>query len=939
MTSRTEQRITAVDVVHPAAGEVVEVVDGEVLVFALDAAQRRLPLATVTAGGVVAGCEPTAGCRLLATGLPGTVVRRGPLDDGVDRAALLAWAARLGDAAAGGRWPARLIAVAEAGAMVAPGQHIGGGAALQWLRLTGGAATFCGVPGASVGPLDPALPLPRGTWLDAGLRCRVRPVDAPADAADWAAALDLLGRLAMTAALVRREARDRAVVTRLEDRRRESDRASAEAVDALADAVGGEPLVPYVSDERRGAELAAATEVARAAGLVVDDDALERVAADVDSGREPVAALAAACGGRARTVVLRPGWWRREGRPLLVRLEPADGGPDRPGAATWRRGGWHVAEPAEGRETLVDAAVAPRVRPDAVELVAVLPARPTGLADLARLALRGSGGELAVVAGVTAMLAALSFATPFLMGQIAGLFSTSSATAAFVGLFGALLLVVLAGAAWQSVRALALLRARSQAAAVSAGALWERIMRLPSSWHSAHRLGDRSAQAGAVNNASAALPDETVARLLDTATILGSLAAVATTSGAMVAGVALVILLQLAVTFSLLRAVQRRAEQRIDAAAAATGRLVEILRAVNRLRVAGAESRAFLRWAQVQARFSRADQELRRITMAQGVVIAVWPTLALVVVVVVTTATGASFADFVTAQTAATAATTAVAAMALAANGTLIGRQSLRKAVPLLEAVPEGGADGVQPGALQGGIEVRDLVFRYGPDLPPVLDHVSLRVQPGEHVAVVGPSGCGKTTLMRVLLGLEEPESGVITVDGRDLASLDRPAVRRQIGSVLQSSSLLPGTIKDNVDMGRGMRQDEIWAALDAAAVADDVRALAMKMDTPVTDGGGTVSGGQRQRILIARALAGSPRMLVLDEATSALDNLTQAAVVEALEGLRITRIVVAHRLSTIRTADRVIVMSDGRIIDEGTYDELVGRPGVFRDLAERQQA
>jgi ABC-type bacteriocin/lantibiotic exporter with double-glycine peptidase domain len=168
---------------------------------------------------------------------------------------------------------------------------------------------------------------------------------------------------------------------------------------------------------------------------------------------------------------------------------------------------------------------------------------------------------------------------------------------------------------------------------------------------------------------------------------------------------------------------------------------------------------------------------------------------------------------------------------------------------------------------------------------------------------------------------------------------LNRPAVRRQIGCVLQSSTLLPCSIKDNIDLGRAMTRDDIWSALEMAAVADDIRAMAMGLDTPVTDGGGTLSGGQRQRVLIARALAGNPRMLVLDEATSALDNLTQAAVVDALQGLRITRIVVAHRLSTIRHADRIIVMDAGRVQDEGTYDELMSRPGPFRDLAERQQA
>ena len=176
-------------------------------------------------------------------------------------------------------------------------------------------------------------------------------------------------------------------------------------------------------------------------------------------------------------------------------------------------------------------------------------------------------------------------------------------------------------------------------------------------------------------------------------------------------------------------------------------------------------------------------------------------------------------------------------------------------------------------------------------------------------------------------------------MDGKDLNSLDRPAVRRQIGSVLQSSQLISGTIRANLDMGRGFTTEQLFDALAMASIADDVRDMALGLDTPVSDGGGTISGGQRQRLLIARALTGNPRMLVFDEATSALDNITQAAVVDALERLRLTRVVVAHRLSTIRRADRIIVMDAGRIVDSGTYDERVDRPGPFRDLALRQQA
>lgn len=934
--------LTAADAVFPDAGDAYEVVAGQVLVFAQDPGERRIRLTTVGVGELIVGCHRlSSGARMLATGLPGTMVRRLELGPDTPLPALAAWIAKLGSAVAAGRWPRRLLAVDEELTMLAPGEHIGTGRdteRLPWFRMISGTVTLCDEPAAEITARDPALPLPKGTWITTGLRARVVVAAAPADATEWVEPVAAFGQLAVAATVARRARRDAAAVQRLEAREAQSDAAAREAVDLLAAAVGGVERIPMLSDQRRTAELATAADVARAAGLNIDDDALSQAAAEAESGRDPATALADACNARVRPVTLAAGWWHREGNPVVVSVTPMSGGPPVPAAAVWRRG-WTIVDPLTGQRTNVDDVVADRVDRHATEILPVLPPRPSTLNDLLRLALRGSRKEIAVILVVTALLAGLSFVTPFLMGQLANLFVAFAPTSAYLGLFGALLLVVLAGTAWQAVRALAMLRARSKAAAISAGAVWERVMRQKATWHAHHSLGNRSAQATAVNNASAALPDETMARLLDTAMVIGSLAAVATTNSVLLWSLSAVLVAQLLVTLWLLRASARRAGERVEAAATATGRLMEILKSVNRLHVAGAESRAFLRWAQVQAHFARADQRLRRITMVQGLLIAIWPILTLAVVIAATSATSATFGDFVTAQTAATGATMAVAAMTLSANGALVARQSLRQAQPALDSVPEGGGDGAQPGVLSGGLEVQDLVFRYAPELPTVLDNVSFAIAPGERVAIVGPSGCGKTTLMRILLGLEEPESGVITVDGRDLAALNRPAVRRQIGSVLQSSTLLPCTIRENVDMGRSMSQDEIWAALAAAAVATDIREMAMGIDTPVTDGGGTLSGGQRQRVLIARALAGNPRMLILDEATSALDNLTQAAVVDALAGLRITRVVVAHRLSTIKEADRIIVMADGRVVDQGTYDELVARPGAFRELALRQQA
>jgi ATP-binding cassette subfamily C protein len=259
------------------------------------------------------------------------------------------------------------------------------------------------------------------------------------------------------------------------------------------------------------------------------------------------------------------------------------------------------------------------------------------------------------------------------------------------------------------------------------------------------------------------------------------------------------------------------------------------------------------------------------------------------------------------------------------------------RAKPLLQEMPEILEAHGDPGTLTGAIELRNLSFRYENAPAPTLDRLDLQIEPGSFVAIVGPSGSGKSTLFRLLLGFEKPNHGSILYDGHDLASVDLAAVRRQIGCVLQSTGALQGTIFENIAGARYISHDQAWEALGHVGMADDVRELPMHMETYLGSDGGGLSTGQRQRIAIARAIVTSPRILLLDEATSALDNETQAIVMKTLEQLDATRIVIAHRLSTVQNADRIVVIEGGRIVQDGTYQALAGTSGPFADLARRQ--
>ena len=256
----------------------------------------------------------------------------------------------------------------------------------------------------------------------------------------------------------------------------------------------------------------------------------------------------------------------------------------------------------------------------------------------------------------------------------------------------------------------------------------------------------------------------------------------------------------------------------------------------------------------------------------------------------------------------------------------------------VLSAVPESQPDAPQVEYLSGAIEISDLSFRYSEESNWLFRHFNLKIQPGEYVAIVGASGCGKSTLLRLLLGFEHPQAGGVFYDNYDLSMCDKTSLRRQIGSCLQGGTLFAGDLFSNITItAPGSTIDDAWRAAELAGIADDIRKMPMQMHTIVTEGNAGFSGGQKQSILIARALISNPSILIMDEATSALDAISQKRVAENLDRLDCTRIVVAHRLSTIRNCSRIIVLDKGEIKEEGTFEELMAQNGLFYQLAKRQ--
>ena len=379
--------------------------------------------------------------------------------------------------------------------------------------------------------------------------------------------------------------------------------------------------------------------------------------------------------------------------------------------------------------------------------------------------------------------------------------------------------------------------------------------------------------------------------------------------------------------------------RRMELSGKEDGMTYALITGIQKIKLAGAEKRAFARWGNLYAENARLAYSPPMFIRLNSVISLAISLAGTIIMYVMAVKSGISVADYYAFDTAYGMVSGAFASLAGIALTVAQIKPILNMVKPFFDAVPE-VSDGKQViTRLSGGIELSNVSFRYSENMPLVVDDMSLKIRPGQYVAIVGKTGCGKSTLMRLLLGFEHPQKGAIYYDGRDLERIDLRSLRRRIGAVMQNGKLFQGDIYSNIVISAPwLSQDEAWEAAELAGIADDIRAMPMGMNTIISEGSGGISGGQRQRLMIARAIAPKPRILMFDEATSALDNITQKKISEALASLKCTRIVIAHRLSTIKQCDRIIVLDNGKIIEDGKYDELIEKNGFFAELVARQR-
>lgn len=383
----------------------------------------------------------------------------------------------------------------------------------------------------------------------------------------------------------------------------------------------------------------------------------------------------------------------------------------------------------------------------------------------------------------------------------------------------------------------------------------------------------------------------------------------------------------------------RQSKKQMELGSQESGMSYALISGMQKIKLSGAEKRAFARWSRLFSKQLEATYNppiFLRANGAFGTMISLTGTIVMYYMAVRSNISVAEYYAFNTAYGMIAGAFMSITGIAAAVSNF---RPVMEMAKPILDTVPEVSEGKQVVERLSGGIELNNISFRYNENMPLVVDNLSVKIRPGQYVAIVGSTGCGKSTLMRLMLGFEKPQKGAVYYDGRDLSAIDLKSLRSKIGVVMQNGKLFQGDIYSNIIISAPqLTIDQAWEAAEMAGIAEDIRKMPMGMHTVISEGSGGVSGGQRQRLMIARAIAPKPRILMFDEATSALDNLTQKIVSDSLAKLKCTRIVIAHRLSTIRACDRILYLEKGKILEDGTYDELIRKNGKFAELVERQR-
>lgn len=817
-----------------------------------------------------------------------------------------------------------------------------------WVKLLTGEVHLLGNPQLTITG-GQALPLAQPLWLQLAQESQLQSIEVE-ELVDFAgasqyqalfAAIELFHSLVLKQLLFSFRENERQARLRLKHKKANDAKAVRRAFTKLSQ-IFAPAQEGMLADEVTDPLLVCCRHVAAAAamkpGSIVRPEGDENTAGW--QGYTGLTQIADASAFRLHPVTLRDGWWRCDNGPLLA-FAAAD---DRPVAVIpVSPGAYKCFDSKQGKYVPLDEELAYSLAPVVYMFFRPLPREALVADDLFRFAVDSCRkADIWVILLTCIAGGLLSTVTPLATGILFNDIIPATDHGELL-LMGVVLLVAsISTMVLEYVRAIALLRVEGRVNSALEGALWDRLLNLPPRFFRQFSVGDLAMRANGINAIRQLLSGTVIGTLLSAVFSVFN-AGVMFFYGWKLALIGVVAVgIYVLMLYIVCRIQYRYRAQLTEAGGRIAGLMLQVINGIAKFRMAGAENTAFYLWAQEYARQQALDVKARRYHYYMTVVSAGYRTVVLMILyymMVTSTDSGMSTGNFLAFTAAFTTFFTAMAGMANLLMAIIDVFPLYDRVKPILEALPEVTEIKRHPGVLTGDIRVHHLNFRYSPDGPLILDNVSITAQKGEFVAIVGPSGSGKSTLLRLLMGFEQPDSGTILFDGQDLGGLNIHGVRSQFGVVLQNGQLMSGDILTNIIGTSLLTVEDAREAAAMAGLDKDIEQMPMGMFTVISEGASTLSGGQRQRLLIARALVKKPRIIMFDEATSALDNTTQSIVGKSLERLSATRIVVAHRLSTIMDADRIYVMEKGKVVQSGTYDSLMEEPGLFAELARRQLA
>jgi len=602
--------------------------------------------------------------------------------------------------------------------------------------------------------------------------------------------------------------------------------------------------------------------------------------------------------------------------------------------------GYYFKDPATGRKIRVTRKTEKLFAKDALCFYQPLPMKKLGIPDLLLYMKKSiSTGDLILIILATLAVTMVGKLEPRIYEAVTGPILQSKNINMLVGIASFLLSSAFASQLISMVRALLMNRINIKASQAVEASVMMRILSLPVSFFRKYSSGELSSRATSVTSLCTMIVNNFISTGLSSLLSLLYISEIFRFAPALVWPSIAIIVSTMAVSVIASMVQIGISRKKMELNAQESGMTYAMLNGVQKIRLSGSEKRVFARWGRLFAQSSELEYNPPVFLKMNKVITTAISLIGLVVLYFIAVKTGVSSSQYIAFNAAYGRVTSAFGAL----SGIIVSMASIRPvlemAEPILKAEPEVAADKKTVEKVSGHIEMNHVSFRYSNDSPYILDDLSLDIKAGEYVAIVGRTGCGKSTLVRLLLGFEKPEKGTIFYDRNEMESLDPRSLRKHIGVVIQNGQLFQGDIFSNITISAPqLTLDEAWEAAETAGLAQDIREMPMGMQTVIAEGQGGISGGQKQRLMIARAIAPKPKILIFDEATSALDNKTQKQVSDALDRLECTRIVIAHRLSTIRNCDRILVMAEGGIIEEGTYEELMALQGTFADLVARQQ-